>query len=137
MLGLVLISHGDLARATLDTASEIVGPIEPATALAIARHQALTEIEEHLRDAVRRVHRGVGVVILADMFGGTAANVALQLYGDPDGVPIEVVTGFNLPMVLKASALVRQSTLASAVAELREHGQNNILIGGEVLRRRR
>lgn len=136
MLGLVLISHGDLARSTLETASEIVGPIEPATALAIARHQSLTEIEEHLRNAVRRVQRGEGVLVLADMFGGTAANVSLQLLGDPDGVPIEVVTGFNLPMVLKASVLMRSGVLGSVAHDLREHAQKNVLIGSEALRRR-
>lgn len=136
MIGLVLISHGDLARSILETASEIVGPIEPAMALAIARHQSLPEIEEHLRGAVRRVHRGHGVIILADMFGGTAANVALQLHGDPDGVSIEVVTGFNLPMVLKASALLRSTGLSAVATDIRDHGQKNVLIGSEALRRR-
>jgi PTS system mannose-specific IIA component len=136
VIGLVLVSHGDLARSILDTASEIVGPIEPATALAIGRHQSLSEIEEHLREAVRRVHRGTGVLILADMFGGTAANVSLQIHGDASGIPTEVVTGFNLPMVLKASALLRGSNLAAAAADVKEHGQKNVLIGSEALRRR-
>lgn len=136
-MGLVLVSHGGLAQSTLETASEIVGPIEPAAALAIARHQSLGDIEENLRDCIRRVDRGHGVLVLADMFGGTASNVALQISGDARGVPIEVVTGFNLPMVLKASSLIRgKIELAAAAQQLRAHGAKHVIVGSEALKGR-
>jgi len=137
VIGLVLVSHGGLAQSTLETASEIVGPIEPAAALPIRRHESLTDIEEHLRDCIRRVQRGHGVLVLADMFGGTASNVALQIHGDPRSVPIEVVTGFNLPMVLKASSLLRGSIdLAAAAQMVRMHGTKNVIVGSEALKGR-
>lgn len=137
MLGLVLVSHGGLAQSTLETASEIVGPIEPALALAIRRHEALADIEENLRDAIRRVDRGHGALVLADMFGGTASNVALQIFGDPRGVAIEVVTGFNLPMTLKASSLIRGATeLVAAAQQLRAHATKNVIVGSEALKGR-
>lgn len=134
VIGLVLVSHGSLAQTVLETASEIVGRIEPATALAIARHESLRDIEDRLRAAVRRVDRGYGVLILADMFGGTASNVALELLGD---LEVEIVTGFNLPMLLKLSGVMRTSTDLGAVAQLiKYYGQRNVLIATEVLKER-
>jgi len=136
-MGLVLVSHGGFAQSTLETASEIVGPIEPAAALPIRRHESLADIEENLRDCIRRVDRGNGVLVLADMFGGTASNVALQIFGDPRSVAIEVVTGFNLPMVLKASTLIRGShDLSAAAQQLRAHGTKNVIVGSEALKGR-
>lgn len=134
VIGLVLVSHGALAQTVLETASEIVGRIEPATALAIARHESLEDIQDRMRSAVRRVDRGYGVLILADMFGGTAANVALELLED---LEIEVVTGFNLPMLLKLSAVMKTSTDLAALAQLiKYYGQRNVLIATEVLKER-
>ncbi|MFO0725192.1 MAG: PTS sugar transporter subunit IIA [Myxococcota bacterium] len=134
MIGLVLVGHGELARALLDTATEIVGPIEPAVALSVARHENLKDIEDRLRDAVARVDRGSGVLILADMFGGTGANVALQLLGD---LPIEVVTGFSLPMLLKLSSAMKASSDLSGLSQLlKSYGQKNVLVASEMLRGR-
>lgn len=134
VIGLVLVSHGALAQTVLDTASEIVGRIEPATALAIARHESLEDIQDRLRSAVRRVDRGYGVLILADMFGGTASNVSLELLGD---LEVEVVTGFNLPMLLKLSSVMKTSTDLSSLAQLiKYYGQRNVLIATEVLKER-
>jgi mannose PTS system EIIA component len=132
VIGLVLVSHGALAQNILETASEIVGHFDPATAIAIERHETLQDIEDRLRAAVRRVDRGHGVLILADMFGGTAANVALELLQD---LSVEVVTGFNLPMLLKLSGVMRSSTDLVALAQtVKNYGQRNVLIATEVLK---
>jgi PTS system mannose-specific IIA component len=133
VIGLVLVSHGGLAQSALDTASEIVGRIDGAVALAIGRHEGLREIADRLRAAVVQVNRGDGVLVLADVFGGTASNVALELAD----LKIEVVTGFNLPMVLKASALHGRATdLAGFAQQISAYGQRNVLVAGEVLRSR-
>jgi PTS system mannose-specific IIA component len=139
VIGLVLVSHGGLAQALLETASEIVGPIEPAVAIAVARHQSLEDIETRLREAIARVDSGRGALILADMFGGTASNVALQLidHAGGSGPRVEVVTGFNLPMLLKASGLLKKEDDLSALAQLlRGYGQKNVLVGSDVLKGR-
>jgi PTS system mannose-specific IIA component len=134
VIGLVLVGHGELARALLDTATEIVGPIEPAVALSVARHENLKDIEDRLRDAVGRVNRGSGVLIMADMFGGTGANVALQLVGD---LPIEVVTGFSLPMLLKLSTAMKASSDLVGLSQLlKTYGQKNVLVASDMLRGR-
>lgn len=132
VIGLVVVSHGQLAQSLLDTASEIVGPISPAVALAVGRHQALDVIEANLRAAVASVDRGRGVLVLADMFGGTAANVALQLLDARHS--IEVVTGFNLPMLLKlASLLGPAEDLAVLAQTMKAYGLKNIVIASEAL----
>lgn len=135
MIGLVLVSHGDVGRVLLETAGEIVGPIEPAIALTIARHQSCDDIEARLRAAVLQVDRGDGVLILADMFGGTACNISLRIIED---VHVEVVTGVNLPMILKVSGeLSGTNDLQSLAQLLKYYGQRNIMVAGDLLKERK
>ncbi len=135
MIGLLLVSHGNLAHALLETATEIVGPFDATEALAISRHERLEDVEARLRAAVARVQRGSGVLILVDMFGGTAANVALQLVGGDQQV--EVVTGCNLPMLLKLSSLLSTATDVCGLAQLLKfYGQRNVLVASEILKER-
>jgi PTS system mannose-specific IIA component len=134
VIGLVVVSHGRLADALVETASEIVGPFERARALAVSRSESLSEIEERIRTAIRQVDSGDGVLILADMFGGTAANVALQLVGRSH---VEVVTGANLPMLLKVATAIDTATDLAALAQLLKfYGQRNVLVASELLKER-
>lgn len=133
MFGVVLVSHGELAGAMLETAAEIVGPIEAST-VSIGRQDSLERAEEKLRGAIRRVDAGHGVLVLVDMFGGTASNIALRI---ADEVAIEIVTGFNLPMVLKlAGALPEATDLLSLAQLLRYYGQRHVLLASEYLKER-
>lgn len=134
MIGLLLLSHGRLAQAFIDTAVEIVGPFESAEAMAVSRQEGLEEVEARMIAAIGRIDRGRGVLVLADMFGGTAANVALRLVGR---YPIDVVTGASLPMLLKASSARRTITDRGALATiLCSHGQQNISFASQMLRER-
>jgi PTS system mannose-specific IIA component len=134
VIGIVLVSHGRLADAVLETATEIVGPFEHAESLAVSRAERLQDVEARIRESIRRVDGGDGVLILADMFGGTAANVALQLVGEHR---VEVVTGFNLPMLLKLSTAVETATELSTLAQLLKfYGQKNVLVASELLKER-
>ncbi|MGF1511445.1 MAG: PTS sugar transporter subunit IIA [Myxococcota bacterium] len=134
MIGVVMVSHGRLAAALLETATEIVGPIEGAESLAVSRADRLEDVEQSLSRAVTRVDQGDGVLVLADMFGGTAANVALQLVGRHQ---VEVVTGFNLPMLLKLSSAIDTATDLTSLAQLLKfYGQRNVLVASELLKER-
>lgn len=134
MIGVLIVSHGTLARSLLDTATEIVGPFEATEALAISRHERLEEVEARVRGAAKRVDRGSGVLILVDMFGGTAANIALQLVGKEN---LEVVTGCNLPMLLKLSSIQHDGMDLRGFAQiLKLYGQRNVLIASEILKER-
>lgn len=132
MLGLLLVSHGQLARVLLESASEIVGPFEQAEALSIEREEGLAEIEQRIDAALERVDQGDGVLILADMFGGTAANMALRFVGRRS---VEVVTGCNLPMLLKVSSARPRADELPALAQLvKFYGQSNVLLASELLK---
>ena len=133
MIGLVLATHGKLAEELLRTAESIVGPLERCEAVSIDAGSSLDEARERLQAAVTRVEGGDGVLVLTDMFGGTPANLALGFLDER----LEVVTGVNLPMVLKLSTARAGSPSLAGVAELvTAHGQKNITLASELLRSR-
>jgi PTS system mannose-specific IIA component len=134
MVGLVVATHGKLAEELLHTAEGIVGPLEHCEAVSAgAGSSSMEDARTRLADAVHRVESGAGVLILTDMFGGTPANLALTFLDEK----VEVVTGVNLPMILKL-ATARQDELGlRAAAELvTAHGQKNITLASELLRSR-
>lgn len=134
MIGLLLISHGQLGRVLLETAAEIVGPFERAEAISVSRRDRLADVEGRIEEALERLDDGSGVLVLADMFGGTAANVALRVVGRR---PVEVVTGCNLPMLLKASTARPGTEGLGALAQLiKFYGQRNVILASEMLKER-
>ena len=135
MIGLLLISHGQLGRVLLETAAEIVGPFESAEAISVGRRDRLSDIECRIESAIERLDSGSGVLVLADMFGGTAANVVLRGIGPTRS--IEVVTGCNLPMLLKVSTARPRAESLGALAQLiKFYGQRNVILASEMLKER-
>jgi PTS system mannose-specific IIA component len=133
MVGLVVATHGRLAEELLRTAEGIVGPLERCEAVSIGASLSMEDCRARLGEAIQRVNAGDGVLVLTDMFGGTPANLALTFLDDE----IEVVTGVNLPMVLKlATARAESLTLAAAAELVTAHGQKNITLASELLRSR-
>lgn len=132
MIGVILISHGGLAKTLLDTAAEIVGELPQAEALAVSRHEVLDDIEGRISAAIERVDGGAGVLVLADMFGGTATNVALRLVGRHK---MEILTACNLPMLLKLS-YSRELPLSELAQLLKAYGQKNIRVASDALQER-
>jgi PTS system mannose-specific IIA component len=133
MVGLVVATHGRLAEELLRTAEGIVGPLEHCEAVSIGASLSMEDCRARLREAIQRVNAGEGVLVLTDMFGGTPANLALTFLDDG----IEVVTGVNLPMVLKiATARAESLTLVAAAELVTAHGQKNITLASELLRSR-
>jgi PTS system mannose-specific IIA component len=134
MVGLVVATHGQLAEELLRTAAGIVGPLERCEAVSIGSGTSMDDARARLGDAIRRVDDGHGVLVLTDMFGGTPANLALTFLDDR----LEVVTGVNLPMILRLATSRAADDLAlRAVAEqVAAHGQKNISLASELLRTR-
>jgi len=133
MLGLVVATHGQLAQELLRTAAGIVGPLERCEAVSIGAETSMEESRARLGEAVRRVDDGHGVLVLTDMFGGTPANLALTFLDDR----LEVVTGVNLPMIVKLATSRNDDLELRAVAELvTGYGQKNITLASELLRTR-
>ncbi|HXN41545.1 MAG TPA: PTS sugar transporter subunit IIA [Myxococcaceae bacterium] len=132
MVGLVIAAHGHLAKELVVTAEQIVGPLASTATCAIEPGASPEEIREEMRKAVCAVDTGDGVLVLADLFGGTPCNLGLTLTRER---PLEVLTGVNLPMVLKANSLRAEAlSLPELAAALARYGQKNITCASALLR---
>lgn len=100
MVGILIVSHFTLAESVRDTASLIIGSRENVEALSLNKNDKAELLSDKIKEAVTRLDRGGGVLIFADMFGGTPCNVSMALYLNNDKV--KVITGFNLPIVIDA-----------------------------------
>ncbi|HEY6003151.1 MAG TPA: PTS sugar transporter subunit IIA [Anaeromyxobacter sp.] len=132
MVGLVVATHGRLAEELLRTAQGIVGPIEQCEAVTIGAESSMEDARARLGEAVKRVDSGDGVLVLTDMFGGTPANLALTFLDEK----LEVVTGVNLPMLLKLATARADLALRAAAELVASYGQKNITLASELLRGR-
>jgi PTS system mannose-specific IIA component len=133
MVGLVVATHGRLAEELLRTAEGIVGRLEQAAAVSVGAGSSMDEARARLAEAVHGVETGEGVLVLTDMFGGTPANLALTFLDEK----VEVVTGVNLPMILKLATARSDGLGLQAAAELlTSYGQKNITLASELLRSR-
>lgn len=124
MVGFVVASHGRLAEELLTTARQIVGEVPHALAVSIEAGTPQETIRARVREAVAAVDEGQGVLVFADLLGGTPCNQSLTLCATST---LEVVTGVNLPLLIKANALrAQQPTLAGLAAEVVAYGQKSI-----------
>jgi len=132
MVGLVVATHGQLAAELLRTAEGIVGPVPGAVTISVDSSTSVEEARARLATAIHKVGTdGEGVLVLTDMFGGTPANLALTFLDEQ----IEVVTGVNLPMLLKLAS-TRGNGLAAAAELATTQGQKNITLASALLRAR-
>lgn len=133
MVGLVVATHGKLGEELLATAAAVCGPLDRARAITLSSAQPMEEAREALARAIRELDDGDGVLVVTDMFGGTPSNLALTFLD----ARIEVVTGVNLPMLLKLStARAGGATLAATAEMLAGYGQKNITLASQLLRER-
>lgn len=131
MIGIVVAAHGQLAAALVAAAEGIVGSLEQVATVDLQPSEGLEIGNERLEGAIRTVDQGQGVVLLVDLFGGTPSNCSMALLPER---AVEVVTGFNLPMLLKLASSRSEGKDAATVArELVEHGRTHILHANALL----
>ena len=131
MIGVVVVTHGQLAIELVNAAEMIVGDLPQFTAVSIGWHDDVNDAREEIAQAIERVRGDGGVLILTDMFGGTPSNLGMTfLHKDQ----IEVITGVNLPMLIKLAASKEPQTLLAVAREMREHGRNAIWVASDLLR---
>ena len=131
MIGVVVVTHGQLATELLNAAETIVGDLPRFAAVSIGWHEDTEDARGEIEQAIARVEQGAGVLILTDMFGGTASNLAMSFLSPGK---VEVITGVNLPMLIKLANLPEQSDLLAAARDMREHGRNAIWVASDLLR---
>lgn len=132
MVGLVVATHGRLADELVATAEQIVGKLGAVATVSIQPGSAPEVIREQMKKGVHSVNDGHGVIVLADLFGGTPCKESLRLCQHEQ---IEVLAGVNLPMLLKANSLRAENLSLSDLAHLlAQYGQKNITCASDLLR---
>jgi PTS system mannose-specific IIA component len=131
VIGVVVVTHGQLAAELVNATEAIVGELPRFAAVSIGWHEDTEDAREEIAQAVTRVEEGQGVLILTDMFGGTPCNLAMTFLANNN---VEVITGVNVPMLIKLSGLQQQSDLLAVAREMREHGRNAIWVASDLLR---
>ncbi len=131
MIGVVVVTHGQLATELVNAAEMIVGDLPQFTAVSIGWHDDVNDARGDIAQAIERVRGEEGVLILTDMFGGTPSNIGMTFL-EKDRV--EVITGVNLPMLIKLASLRRSSDLLAVAKEMRDHGRNAIWVASDFLR---
>jgi mannose PTS system EIIA component len=130
MIGGLIVTHGRLAIELLNAAEMIIGEIHHITAVSIGWHDDVDMAKTMIQKAIERVQSPDGVLILTDMFGGTPTNIS-STFLDPEKT--EVVTGVNLPMLMKLAQIEEGQTLTAAARLVKEQGQSSIYIASQLL----
>ena len=130
MIGLVLVTHGDLAKEFVKALEHVVGPQLQVATICIGPEDDMEQRRQDILAAVRSVDDGTGVAILTDMFGGTPSNLAISVM---NGGTIEVVAGMNLPLLVKLAKVRCERPLIEAVVEAKEAGRKYINVASQVL----
>ena len=131
MIGVVVVTHGQLAIELVNAAEMIVGDLPKFTAVSIGWHDDVNDAREEIVQAIERVRGEEGVLLLTDMFGGTPSNLGMTFL---EKDRIEVITGVNLPMLIKLAALPQSQDLLAVARQMRDDGRNAIWVASDLLR---
>ena len=133
MIGIVVVSHGKLARELVAAAEHVVGRQEHFTAISIEVDDDMEARREQIIQTAKACNTGKGVIILTDMFGGTPSNLALSVMPKGD---IEVIAGANLPMLIKLAEVRNTASLMEAAEAASEAGRKYISIASQLLEKK-
>jgi mannose PTS system EIIA component len=131
MIGVVVVTHGQLAIELVNAAEMIVGELPQFTAVSIGWHDDVNDAREDISQAIDRVRGHEGVLLLTDMFGGTPSNLGMTFL---ESGCLEVITGVNLPMLIKLASLRGSADLAQVAHAMRDHGRSAIWVASDLLR---
>lgn len=126
----VIVTHGHLANELLAAAEMIVGVLPFVTSVSIGWHDDVDAARHEIERAIARVSQQRGVLILTDMFGGTPTNIAAMFLAESE---VEVVTGVNLPMLIKLASQTNNESLAEIAQRVYAEGREGIYLAGELL----
>jgi len=130
-VGVVVVTHGLLATELLNAAEAIVGDLPRFTAVSIGWHDDVAVATSAMARAIERVDAGAGVLLLTDMFGGTPSNLAMTFL---EAGRLEVVTGVNLPMLIKLARAVSSGDVLLAARAIAADGREAIRVASDLLR---
>ena len=130
MIGLVLVTHGQLAREFRSAVEHVVGPQEAFETISIGPEDDMEQRRNDIVEAVASADRGAGVIIVTDMFGGTPSNLAISVM---DGTNVDVLAGMNLPMLIKLASVRQDQSITDALRIAQEAGRKYINVASRIL----
>ena len=131
MIGLVLVTHGQLAAEMISVLEHIVGPQKNINSVCIGPDDDMEKRRAEILSGVDQADTGQGVVVLTDLFGGTPSNLAIFIM---DRANVEIIAGVNLPMLIKLASVRNDNSLEEAVACAQEAGRKYINIASQLLK---
>jgi PTS system mannose-specific IIA component len=129
-IGVVIVTHYRLGEEFLNAVRLIVPDAPDFHSVSIDPKQSVDEMRSSIADALKQANHGNGVLVLTDMFGGTPSNMSLSFV---EGAGVEVVTGLNLPMLIKLATLTEEKGLEELATFIKSYGQRNISVASEIL----
>ena len=130
MIGLVIVTHGGLAREFRAALEHVVGPQKQIETIQIGPEDDMDLRRNEIMTAISRSNSGDGVIVLTDMFGGTPSNLAISVM---DTAKVEVIAGINLPILVKLAALRSEVPITEAVTQARDAGRKYIKVASQEL----
>jgi PTS system mannose-specific IIA component len=131
MIGVLIATHGNLGSELIKAAEMIHGAMKLVAHVSVSQEKGVEEIKKEISAGIKKLDQGKGVLILTDLFGGTPSNLSLSFL---KAGKVEVVTGVNLPMLLKMTEIQDNSkTLEEFAHCLKEYGIKNISLASEIL----
>ena len=130
MIGLVLVTHGNLANEFISAMQHVVGKQEQVDGVCIGPEDDMEMRRTEILNKVEKVNSGEGVVVLTDMFGGTPSNLAISIM---DRAKVEIIAGVNLPMLIKIASLRKEKDLKAKVEGDQEAGKKYINVASQLL----
>ncbi len=130
MIGMVLVTHGNLANEFIAAMQHVVGPQQQIAPVCIGPEDDMEIRRAEIMKKVEQVNDGSGVILLTDMFGGTPSNLAISIM---DRAPVEIIAGVNLPMLIKLASLRKDKPLKEAVAGAQDAGKKYITVASQLL----
>jgi len=130
MIGVLITTHGNLGNELIKAAELIKGPLNDILHVSVDQTKDVEELKKEIGNAIKKLDKGRGVLILTDLFGGTPSNISLSFMKEGK---VEVLTGVNLPMLLKLSELKEDMSLREFACLIKEYGQKNISLASEIL----
>lgn len=130
MIGALITTHGNLGNELIKAAELIKGPLEDILHVSVDQTKNVEDLKKEISNAIKKLDKGKGVLILTDLFGGTPSNISLSFIKEGK---VEVLTGVNLPMVLKLSEVKEDMTLRDFACLIRNYGEKNIMLASEIL----
>lgn len=130
MIGIILVTHGQLAEEFVHAMEHVVGPQDKVATICIGPNDDMEERRAEIAAAIDNVESGHGVIMLTDLFGGTPSNLAISLM---ETGRVEVIAGINLPMLIRLAGARKTLSVVEAVAAAQQAGRNYITVASEFL----